>query len=158
MKLPPDLRPGERVFALAVLGFALLAFREAYRISGFSGLTTGGVIPMLAAGVMVASGLFILRDTLARRRATRPTLAETLAFLVPARHVLFVALLAAYAVAIPRLGFLPASAIFLFLSIRMLWRRGVLWAAGVTALSVAGVYVVFRLVFQVVLPTGTVWS
>ncbi|TCP41266.1 tripartite tricarboxylate transporter TctB family protein [Rhodovulum marinum] len=157
MKPPSDLRPGERVFALALLGVSLLAFQQAYGISGFSGLTTGGVIPMLAAGVMVVSGLVILRDALARPRPARPSLRETLRFLVPPQLVLFVALLVAYGAAIPGLGFLPASGVFLFLSIWMLWRRGVLWAAGITALSVTGVYVVFRLVFQVVLPSGTVW-
>ena len=160
MTPPPDLRPGEIAFALILLGFSLFAFSQAYGISGFSGMTTGGVMPMLATGVMTVSAGFILRDALARWRAGPGglRLAETARFLFPVRLLLFAALLAAYGAAIPRAGFLAASAAFLFVSIALLWRRGPLWAAGITALSILSVYVIFRLVFRVVLPTGTLWQ
>ncbi|MBX2854140.1 MAG: tripartite tricarboxylate transporter TctB family protein [Rhodobacteraceae bacterium] len=157
MKSPPSLRPGELAFALLLLGFSLAAFYEAYQISGFTGLTTGGAMPMTAAAVMIVSGLFIVKDTLARRGGPAPSLRETAAFLVPPRLLIFTALLIAYAAAIPWAGFVAASSGFLLISIMLLWRRGPWWAAGVTLIAMAAIYLIFRLGFQVVLPMGTLW-
>ena len=58
-------RPGELAFAVALLAFSLWLFAEAYKISGFSGLSTPGVFPMLASGLMIASSLAILVKVLA---------------------------------------------------------------------------------------------
>lgn len=156
MKPPAPLRPGELAFTLAVLAFSLFAFREAWKIAGFTGLTTGGVMPMAAAAVMIVSGGVIVLDA-ARRRGAKASLGEMLAFLLPLRLVAFIGLLAAYALAIPYLGFLAASGAFLFAAIWGLWRRGVLWALGIAAISTVAVHVVFRLLFQVVLPGGSLW-
>jgi len=159
MKTPGSLRPGELVFVLVLLAFSLIALREAYAISGLSGLTTGGVLPMLAAAVMTVSGLVILRDVLRRRAPDqRASLSEIAAFLLPARLLAFAALLVLFALAIPWVGFIQASGGFLFLSITFLWRRGVVWSVAVTLVSILAVYVIFRLIFQVVLPTGSLWS
>ena len=157
MKPPSTLRPGELTFALLLLGFSLFAFHEAYQISGFSGLTTGGAMPMTAAAIMIVSGLFIVRDALARRGGPSSALRETAAFLIPPRLAAFTALLIAYAAAIPWAGFVIASSGFLLISITLLWRRGPLWAAGVTLLAMMAIYLIFRLGFQVVLPIGTLW-
>ncbi|MEM8950642.1 MAG: tripartite tricarboxylate transporter TctB family protein [Pseudomonadota bacterium] len=159
MKTPSGLRPGELIFALMLLAFSLVALREAYAISGFSGLTTGGVLPMLASGIMVVSGLAILRDVLRRCLLGGEVSLSTIgAFLLPMRLLLFGALLLLYALAIPRIGFIAASGGFLFLSILYLWRRGFVWSAGISLVAILAVYVLFRLVFQVVLPMGSVWS
>ena len=159
MKSPSDHRPGELIFALALLAFSVVAFYEAYGISGFSGLTTGGVLPMLAAGVMTASALMVMRDLLKRRTVEgRASLRDVAAFLLPARLLLFVGLLALYALAIPRIGFIAASGGFLFVSIAFLRRRGLVWSAVVSLVAIIAVYVIFRLIFQVVLPTGSLWS
>ncbi|HEU0223023.1 MAG TPA: tripartite tricarboxylate transporter TctB family protein, partial [Paracoccaceae bacterium] len=45
---------------------------------------------------------------------------------------------------------------FLTIGIAFLHRRGILPAIGIAALSILGVYVVFRLIFQVILPEGVV--
>jgi hypothetical protein len=159
MKTPSGLRPGELVFAFVLVAFSLVAFREAYGISGFSGLTTGGVMPMLASGIMVVSGLAILRDVLRRRlQNERASFKAIGAFLLPMRLLLFGALFLLYALAIPWLGFIAASGGFLFLSILYLWRRGVVWSAAISLAAILAVYVLFRLIFQVVLPTGSLWS
>ena len=159
MKSSSGRRPGELAFALALLAFSVAAFYEAHGISGFSGLTTGGVLPMLAAGVMTASAVMILRDALKRRTPEgRESLPEIAAFLLPARLLLFTTLLALYALAIPWIGFIAASGGFLFISIAFLWRRGLVWSAAVSLVAIIAVYVVFRLIFQVVLPTGSLWS
>ena len=159
MKTSGGLRPGELVFALMLLAFSLVALREAYAISGFSGLTTGGVLPMLASGIMTLSGLAILRDVVRRRKSGESApLAAARAFLLPTRLLLFGVLLLLYVLAIPRIGFIMASGGFLFLTIVYLWRRGIVWSAAISLIAILAVYVLFRLIFQVVLPTGSLWQ
>jgi len=159
MKTPSDRRPGEWLLAVVLLVFSLVALREAYAISGFAGLTAGGVMPMVASAIMTASGLAILRDVL-RRRAPggEASFGALRDFLLPTRLLLFSVLLLLYALAIPRIGFMAASGGFLFLSILYLWRRGVVWSIAVSLIAILAVYVLFRLIFQVVLPTGSFWS
>lgn len=157
MKPPPPLRPGERLFALLLVVFAGFLFRESHAISGFRGLTTGGVMPMLASGIMVATSFVILSDTLRRPRSPKPGISGLVAYLFPLRVVLFGGLVAAYALAIPLIGFIPASGAMLFVAIWGLWAKGPLWALAVSLLSTGAIYVLFRVVFQVVLPTGSLW-
>lgn len=158
MKTPDTLRPGERGFALLLLAAAAYAFREAYLISGFAGLTTGGVLPMLASGVMVISGLVILGDTFRKPVTVKRSLREVVVYLFPFRLVWFTALLVVYGASIHKIGFLVASGAFLFISVALLWRRGPLWAGGIALISILCVYGIFRVVFQVVLPHGTMWQ
>lgn len=150
-----DLRPGERAFALALLLLSGFVFSEAYSISGFKGLTTGGVMPMLAAGVMVASSLTTLVGTLSR--STSPEAQTIINYLFPLRAILFASLVALYATTIPYAGFMLASGIFLFIAIWGLWRKGPLWSLAISIASMAVIYLLFRMVFQVVLPIGSLW-
>ncbi|WP_349369236.1 tripartite tricarboxylate transporter TctB family protein [Salinarimonas sp.] len=155
---PRALRPGELGVALVLVVFAGVAFWRAAEISGFGSLTSGGVFPMLAAAVMIASGLAILRDAWRRRGGEGLRPLAVLAYLAPARLVAFLALVALYAAAIPQAGFVAASAAFVFVSVAFLWRRGIVWAAVIAAVSVAALWHVFRVAFQVVLPTGSFWQ
>ncbi|GAB4238362.1 MAG: hypothetical protein Tsb0032_42730 [Kiloniellaceae bacterium] len=161
-------RAGELIFALALLAFSLAAFWQAYGISGFSGLSTAGVFPMLASGAMVLSALCILWHTLAAPRARaeagqtpRPEVLRFFAEVLPWRHVLTVALILAYLLAIPWLGFLVGSGLFLFVAFAYLWRpggkRGLLVSLLLSAFCLGAIYLVFRIVFQVVLPQGSLW-
>lgn len=150
-----DLRPGEQTFALALLLLSGFVFSEAYSISGFKGLTTGGVMPMLAAGVMVASSLTILVRTLSR--STSAEAQTVINYLFPLRTILFASLVALYAITIPYTGFMLASGIFLFIAIWGLWRKGPLWSLAISIVSMAMIYLLFRMVFQVVLPMGSLW-
>ena len=149
------LRPGERAFALALVLLSGFVFYEAYKISGFKGLTTGGVMPMLASGVMVLSSLSIFARSVARPAS--PDIQSIISYLFPLRVALFAALVAGYAVAIPYAGFMPASGGFLFIAIWALWRRGPVWSLVISAVSMGAIYLLFRIVFQVVLPMGTLW-
>ena len=151
-------RPGELVFAGLLLAFSAAALWQSYAISGFSGLTTAGVFPMLASGAALAAGLVILRDALRKRPIDggAPAVARRFfAEVLTRRLVLTVALIAAYVAAMPWVGFLAASGAFLFLTLALLWRRGWIPSLALTAVSLVAIYVVFRLVFQVVLPQGT---
>ena len=62
----------------------------------------------------------------------------------------------AYAFAIEPLGFLPSSLIFLFVGMKLLYRGGWVASAVISIGALIAIYVVFRLVFQVVLPEGIV--
>ncbi len=158
MTSPPKLRPGEFAFALVLLALSLIAFHQAYGISGIEGLATAGVMPMLAAVIMITSGVFILCEAFGRRGSPRPSLSEGFAFLFPARVLTFAGILVLYAAAMPWVGFMAASGGFLFVSIAFLWRRHLLWSAAIALISILAVYVIFRLVFQVVLPSGSLWQ
>ena len=151
-------RPGERVFALVLIVFSVFVFTEAYAISGFKGLTTGGVMPMVASAVMIISGVVILFQS--ARKPVNQTAPSTgvLSYLLPLPLVGFAAIVAAYAWLIPLLGFIVASGLFLFVSIWILWRKGPLITLVIAGISVAAIHVLFRIVFQVVLPTGTLWQ
>lgn len=158
MKTPDTLRPGERVFALLLVVFAGYAFWESFGISGFSGLTTGGVMPMLASGVMVLTGLVTLSETFRKSDADEGGIRRLIAYLFPLRVVLFTVLVAVFVAAIPSVGFLPASGGLLFVSIWALWRKGPVWSLAISLLSIGVIYLLFRVVFSVVLPTGSLWQ
>jgi len=158
MKSPDPLRPGERLFALLLIIFAGFAFWESQQISGFDGLATGGVMPMLASGVMMLTALVILADTVRRPRSPEGGFRGLVAYLFPLRVVLFALVVAIYAAIIPWLGFIGASGALVFVAIWGLWNRGVIAALAISLMSVGAIYVLFRLVFQVVLPTGSLWQ
>jgi len=151
MKERSPLRPGELVFAILLAAFSALALWQAYRISGFTGLSTPGIFPMLASATMLIASAFILADALSRRRIESGAQTPVLTL----RLVVFVAMVAAYVFAMPWVGFMLSSAIFLFAGFTVLWRRSLLVSLALTAGTLAVIWIIFRLVFQVVLPRGT---
>lgn len=146
------LRPGELFFSVFLTGFSAVALWQAYEISGFEGLATPGIFPMLAAGTMLTSGLFILADSISRRRIANG--GEHVAVLT-SRLVITVLLVTAYVFAMPYLGFMVSSAIFLFAAFAYLWRRSVVISLILTAGTLVVIYLIFRILFQVVLPRGS---
>ncbi len=115
---------------------------------------------MLAAGTMILSALAILRDTLANSVMNEPgSIARRFVEEVtPLRLVVVIVLIFAYVAAMPLVGFIYSSAGFLFLMLAYLWRKGILVSLALSGFSLALIYVVFRLLFQVVLPQGTLWQ
>lgn len=154
--MPPDnsRRPGELVFIVLILLASAWLFWQSVLISGFSGLSTPGVFPMLASGVMVISGLWILRDT-ARRPSGGGGVGRFVRQITPLRQVVMLGLVAIYVAVMPWLGFVVASGLFLLVSIGFLWRRNVFVTAGISAVALGAIYLIFRVAFQVVLPRGT---
>ena len=153
----PQHRPGDILFLLVLLGLGVLAIREAQRLGGFANLSGPGLFPMLASTVMVAS---LLAITWRRLRQGEP-LAGIRRFVhdvMPLRLVVVTALIGAYVAVMPELGFMVASGLFLFVMLLYLWRRSFWLALAVTAVSLLAIQVIFRLVFQVVLPTGRLWQ
>jgi hypothetical protein len=147
-------RPGELVFVVLLLLASLWLFWQSVLISGFSGLSTPGVFPMLASGVMVVSALWILRDT-ARRAPDGGGINRFLEQVTPLRQVVMLGLVALYVAVMPWLGFVVASGLFLVAAIGFLWRRNIFLTAGLSAVALGVIYLIFRVAFQVVLPRGT---
>lgn len=149
----PHRRPGELVFALLIVVFSVGALWQSYSISGFSGKTTPGVFPMIASGVMVISGVVVLMS--ATQLPAPPEGAPGfLAEILTLRHMVVIGLVLAYVLLMPLIGFVASSAVFLFCSFQFLWRKNPLLMLALTGVTLAIIYVVFREVFQVVLPQG----
>jgi len=158
MSKPSPKRQGELGFSLLLVVFSVSAFWQSYAISGFTGLSTAGVFPMLASATMVVAAVCILLQSLSQSPVANPESANNQGFfqtILPLRLVIVVVLIAAYVIAMPLLGFLLASAVFLFLSFSYLWRQSLVSSVLITLVSVASVYLIFRKLFQVVLPEGT---
>lgn len=151
---PAHRRPGELAFAIILVVFSVAAFWQSYSISGFTGKTTPGVFPMLASGIMMISGVLIL---LAAVRMP-PTPNDANGFfteVVFVNHIVLIGLVFGYVILMPILGFILSSALFLFSAFQILWRKNPFVTLALTALTLGVIYVVFREVFQVVLPQGT---
>lgn len=146
-------RPGEDVFGLAVLAVSLALFWQSYSISGFSSLSSPGAFPLAASAAMVLGSLLVVRDNLRRNRAGAK---KDRTPVVNLTGILFTILIVAYAVLLSPLGFLLSSFLFLMASMTLLYRGGLLKTLAVVVPTLAVIYVIFRLVFQVVLPEGIV--
>lgn len=150
---PDDVRPtrrGESVFGLILLVLAVGLFWQSWRIAGFSALSSPGAFPLAASFSMIVAAVIVVIGNL-RRQAERDDTA-----ILPFTVVVFTAFIVIYAVLIEPLGFLPASLLFLFAGTKFLYKGGWIATAAISILSLAAIYVLFRIVFQVVLPEGIV--
>jgi putative tricarboxylic transport membrane protein len=143
-------RPGEDLFGWIFLVLSVGLFWQAWLIAGFSGLSSPGAFPMAAAAVMVVSACIVV---LANRHHGHDTSGTPV---LPRVIVIFTGLMLGYALLLSPLGFLPASFLFLLLGMKLLYNRGWPAAVGLSLAALVVVYVIFRLVFQVVLPEGVV--
>lgn len=162
-RTPP---PGERVFLWLLAAFCGFMLWQAFRISGFSSITSAGVYPMLAALTMLVSVIVVLVQS---RRSPAPEVEPAAAapgagsaapggfmgHVLPGVVVQFALAITLYMAALERLGFLLSSFLFLAGSMRLLGSRRWSVNLGVSALSLAAIYLVFQTVFSVVLPRGT---
>ena len=144
------IKRGETVFVAVLILFSAAALWQAWSIAGFDKWSSPGVFPMLASGTMLICALFIYKDTI-RKIEIQPDTAPVL----PTPVIAITVALILYVITMPTLGFLLASFLFLFASISYLWKKPVWIALLVSAFSLAIVHIIFRLVFQVILPYGT---
>jgi hypothetical protein len=158
MDHPRRRLPGELAFVLILLLFALTALWQAWRISAMSGWSTPGALPTLAALVMLLSGIRIAINTLRTPppevEPGRSLARDFLHQITPASIVLFTVLIVAYMFALEPLGFVASSFMFLALAMFALGERRILRTLAVSAVSLAGIYIVFQTAFSVVLPEG----
>jgi putative tricarboxylic transport membrane protein len=155
--LPPSTRrlSGEIIFNLALLIASLVLAHQAWSIAGFASLTSAGVFPMLAAGTMVVSAVFILADSARKTPPEKRGMMQALSLeIISLRTVVFAVLIVGYMMALRPLGFVLASYLFLAAAMMFLHRRNYLYLLLLSAIAVAVVYFLFRYVFVVVLPRG----
>ncbi len=144
-------RPGELAFAAFLLIASLVLLWSAYGIAGFRALSSPGAIPMATTAAMALTAGIIAWRTWRQPR----TQDETLRIAVFPNSVILIALmLVAYGVLLRPLGFVPTSALFLFIAIKALSGRSVLFTALVTLGSLIVIWLVFRMVFTVLMPPG----
>ncbi|QYK41465.1 MAG: tripartite tricarboxylate transporter TctB family protein [Paracoccaceae bacterium] len=146
-------RPGELAFNAAVFAVSLFLFHTAYKISGFEALSAPGTVPMATTGLMVITAGIVLIESLRKSGVTGERIERDI---LPLPVIATILLIAAYALLLKPLGFLPTSFLFLAAMIRMLSGRGLVWTFGISAFCVILVWVVFRLVFSVLMPAGIV--
>ena len=153
---PDKRRPGEMLFALALSAGSLFLLRDAWGIEnsfGPNGLSSPRAIPLAATFAMLVSAALIAVKT-ARLPLDR---AETvMRDILPVMVMLFAALLIAYGLLLRPLGFLPTSGLFLIVAIKVLARRGWFWTIGISLGSLIGIWLIFRIVFPVLMPSGVV--
>ena len=156
---PRRREPGEIVFAGLMLAGSLFLFREAHAIAGFSSVSSAGVFPLFATGLMIVTALVILARTWRIPPAgdDGEDLAAFRRRVLPADLLVFAGMTGLYAVALAPLGFLVASFLFLAGAIFWLSARRIGVALVVAAVTLAAIYVVFRLGFHVVLPPGSLF-
>lgn len=146
-------KPGERIFCfLLVLGSVYL-FWQAYKISGFSKLSSPGAFPLAASATMILASCIAFINTLKLPEAKG---VRFVYHCFPPIVATIMALILVYSIILESLGFILSSFAFLFISIQFLYRCRVLTTLSITLLALVVVYIVFRLVFQVVLPEGIV--
>jgi hypothetical protein len=97
--------------------------------------------------------VLILRDSLRKGPVTEETVGRDI---LPLSVILTIAAIAAYALALKPLGFLPTSFLFLTGLIGYLSGGGFVRAALLSLLIVALIYLIFRIVFTVLMPPGIV--
>lgn len=146
-------KPGESSFCFLLVMGSLYLFWQAYKISGFSELSSPGAFPLAASATMVLASCIVFINTLKRPAAEGVRFAY---HCFPPIVATIMTLILIYSVVLESLGFILSSFAFLFITIQFLYRRSVLTTLSITLLALIVVYIVFRLVFQVVLPEGIV--
>lgn len=146
-------RPGEGVFAILVALFSLFLLWKAIEIDGFSSLSSAGALPIGAAGTMVIAALIIAFKTLKSPKSETETIAKNI---LPPDVIVGIVLIVGYALLLVPLGFLPTSFLFLFILTKWLSKRSLFFSAWTSAVALLTIYLVFRIVFQVIMPEGIV--
>lgn len=148
-------KPGETGFNILLLLGSVFLFYQAYKIAGFSALSSPGAIPMAASAIMVISACIIVMKDFARPKAVGGVKAF-FAQILPFTIAVMCGFIILFAVVLQKVGFVLTGLVFLWVSIWFLQKRGPLPAAMIALLCVVVIYVLFRLIFQVILPEGII--
>lgn len=147
-------KSGEVGFAMLAFVGSLILLYSSYGISGFTALSGAGSFPMAVTALMVVTSASVLRTTMQQRQPNPGN--RFFGQIMPPVVGAFCGLIAVYAVLFDSLGFLLSSAFFLLAGFKLLHRVSWVRTLLLTIFSLLAVYVVFRLVFQVILPEGIV--
>lgn len=149
-------RPGELLFAAVMVAASGYLVWTAWGIEnpfGPNGLSSPRSIPLASTAVMVIAALLVLANTarlpLDRTESIRRDI-------LPVTVILFAAFLVLYGILLRPLGFLPTSGLFLVVAIKLLARRGWAWTLSISLFSLFVIWLIFRIVFTVLMPSGIV--
>ncbi|WP_221801386.1 tripartite tricarboxylate transporter TctB family protein [Oceanobacter mangrovi] len=148
-------KPGETLFGFLMLALSLLLFWQSWKIAGFSSLSSAGVLPLAASGLMVISCVIALVDDF-RRPSHDGEWHEFFQHVLPLTVALMIAVIFLFAIMLDTVGFIITAFLFLFGSIQLLHRRGIGKSLLIAAVALVLVYLVFRIIFVVVLPEGII--
>jgi putative tricarboxylic transport membrane protein len=158
MSKQTKLQPGERAFNLMLLLFSLGIFYEAYRISGpgFESINSPGAFPIGLGIILMLSMIVIITGQLRKPKPdTQGALDEARQFLsahFPLPIVVFSAMAIGYLLLLESLGFIISTLLFLFASMVYLRHGRLVSSAVIAGVSIAIIYILFTLLFQVYLP------
>jgi len=156
MKKTRKLRAGENAFVIFLMSFSLFILVMAYRISGFSAVSSPGAFPMAAGLVMVIALGFILFDNRKLENACVTGLFDELRLarknVLPKAFIIYTGIIICYMLLIQPLHFLPSSFLFLLVSMVVLKGSSPLKAMFISLVSMACVFLVFQFFFRVVMP------
>lgn len=151
---PKRRRPGEVIFAVILVTLSATMLWEAIGIRGaFDKLSSPAAIPMATTVAMLITSVLVALRTRKRPSTTGETFANDI---LPLRVIVMVVLLILFGLVFKTLGFLPTAAIFLTASIKYLGQRSWLFTLTVSLGSLICIWIIFRVVFTVLLPSGFV--
>lgn len=149
---------GELTFMVLLVFVSLFLLWTAYHISSFDSLAAPGTFPSFCAAAMALTGLLNVVKT-ARKKLNlengESTAQQFVRKITPLQLVLFTVLIFLYMLGMEFIGFLLASYLFLALSMYLLGSRRVVLNLLISALVLAGIFIVFRTAFSVILPAGS---
>ena len=156
MKTSRKLRAGENAFTWLLLAFSLFILVIAYRISGFSSISSPGAFPMAAGLVMVISAALVL---VGNRKLERPCadsikdeLKQAVKKVFPKEFIIYTFIIIGYMILIQPIHFLPSSFVFMVVSMIVLRGSGLVRSLLISAVTLACIYVIFEYFFRVVMP------
>lgn len=149
--IPEQRRPGEFGFALFLCAASLFLLYSAYGISGFEALSGPGAVPMATTLVMVITAVVVALRTRRLPKAVNETLRRDI---LPPMVILFIGFLVAFGLLLKPVGFVLTAALFLTVAIKVLAGRSWGYTLAVALGSLILIWIVFRVVFTVLLPSG----
>lgn len=144
-------KPGELVFNGLTVILSLFLVYQSSLIPGFTSWSSPGFFPVLASLIMLISSIFSFTRIC---RINAPTL-PMISFwrrVLPRQIIIMMVSVVVFAFALSEIGFLPASFIFLLVTIRLFYSKSWLKTLWITITSLTIIYLIFRGIFQVILP------
>jgi putative tricarboxylic transport membrane protein len=156
MKKSRKLRAGENAFTILLLAFSLFILVIAYRISGFSSISSPGAFPMAAGLVMLISAALVL---VGNRKLEKPgaegikdELKQAAKAVFPKEFIIYTFIIIGYMILIQPIHFIPSSFVFMVISMIVLRGSGLVRSLLISAATLTCIYVIFEYFFRVVMP------
>lgn len=122
-------------------------------------LSSQGAFPLLLGILMLIMSALMIFELKKYDKATYTNgsnvsgkVKELIEYLFPGKILPVIILIVFYAIALPRVGFIISTFLYLFLSMAMLKTKDIIKSLLASAVSVAFILIVFQFIFKVILP------